>query len=86
MNGQHNAIPKSDTKQHFSFIGVIQWFTNACKRIPNDLIAIIGRFSIAAIFWQSGQTKVEGFVIDFISGNFQPGWPSFSDSTLELFQ
>jgi len=30
-------------------------------RIPHDLIALIARLSIAAVFWQSGQTKVEGF-------------------------
>jgi len=30
-------------------------------RIPHDLIALIARVSIAAVFWQSGQTKVEGW-------------------------
>ncbi|GAB4065513.1 DoxX family protein [Ancylobacter sonchi] len=30
-------------------------------RIPHDLIALIARISIAAVFWQSGQTKVEGW-------------------------
>jgi len=29
--------------------------------VPNDLIALIARLSIAAVFWQSGQTKVEGW-------------------------
>ena len=29
--------------------------------IPHDLIALIARLSIAAVFWQSGQTKVEGW-------------------------
>ena len=30
-------------------------------RIPNDVIALIARLSIAAVFWQSGQTKLEGW-------------------------
>ena len=34
------------------------------EKIPYSLIAFIARFSIAAVFWKSGQTKVEGFAID----------------------
>jgi putative oxidoreductase len=56
------------------------------SRIPDSLIALIGRFSIAAIFWKSGQTKVEGFAIDLVSGDFQFGWPHLSESALELFR
>ncbi|HRE15660.1 MAG TPA: DoxX family protein [Rhodocyclaceae bacterium] len=56
------------------------------ERIPDTLIALIGRFSIAAIFWKSGQTKIEGFAVDLISGEFQLGWPRLSDSALALFQ
>lgn len=33
------------------------------ERIPHDLIALIARLSIAGVFWQSGQTKVEGFMV-----------------------
>lgn len=36
---------------------------SAFERIPNDLIAFIARFSIAAVFWQSGQTKVDGWML-----------------------
>ena len=56
------------------------------SRIPDSLIALIGRFSIAAIYWKSGQTKIEGFAIDIVSGEFQFGWPHLSDSALELFR
>lgn len=56
------------------------------ERIPNTLIAFIARFSIAAVFWNSGQTKVEGFVVNLVSGEFKLGWPSLSDSALALFQ
>ncbi|SHE84117.1 DoxX family protein [Thermomonas hydrothermalis] len=56
------------------------------SRIPHSLIALLGRFSIAAVFWQSGQTKVEGFAVDLLTGQFQLGWPHLSDSALALFR
>jgi putative oxidoreductase len=56
------------------------------ERIPNTLIGFIARFSIAATFWNSGQTKVQGFVVNLVSGEFTLGWPSLSDSALALFQ
>lgn len=56
------------------------------ERIPNTLIAFVARFSIAAVFWNSGQTKVQGFVVNLVSGEFKLGWPSLSDSALALFQ
>lgn len=54
--------------------------------IPDWLIAAIGRFSIAAVFWKSGQTKVQGFAIDLIGGEFHLGWPRLSDSAIDLFK
>lgn len=56
------------------------------ERIPHDAIALLARFSIAAVFWQSGQTKIEGFALDIVAGTFSPGWPRLSDSALALFQ
>ncbi len=58
----------------------------ALQRIPDDLIALLGRFSIAAIFWKSGQTKVQGFAIDIVNGEFQLGLPQLSDSVMALFR
>lgn len=55
-------------------------------RIPNTLVAFVARFSIAAVFWNSGQTKVEGLVINIVSGQFMLGWPRLSDSAVALFQ
>ena len=55
-------------------------------RIPHSLIAFIARFSIAAVFWNSGQTKVQGFAINLVNGEFTLGWPQLSDSVLSLFQ
>lgn len=55
-------------------------------RIPDGAIALLARFSIAAIFWKSGQTKVQGFALDIVSGEFQFGWPRLSDSVVDLFR
>ncbi len=54
--------------------------------IPDSLIALLGRFSIAAIFWKSGQTKIQGFAIDIVSGEFRLGLPQLSDSVVGLFR
>ena len=54
--------------------------------IPDSLIALLGRFSIAAVFWKSGQTKVEGFAIDLVEGRFTLGIPHFSESAIDLFR
>jgi putative oxidoreductase len=56
------------------------------ERIPNSLIALLARFSIAAVFWNSGQTKIQGLVLNFVSGDFVLGWPRLSDSALYLFE
>jgi len=66
--------------------GLLQAFIALCSRIPESLIAFVGRFSIAAVFWKSGQTKVEGFVIDIVSGDVRLGWPHLSDSVIPLFK
>ena len=63
-------------------IGLIGWF----QRIPNSLLALLARFSIAAVFWNSGQTKVEGLAVNIVNGEFALGWPRLSDSALALFQ
>jgi putative oxidoreductase len=54
--------------------------------IPESAIALLARFSIAAVFWKSGQTKVEGFAIDLVEGQFQFGWPRLSASAVDLFR
>jgi putative oxidoreductase len=56
------------------------------NKIPHSLIAFLGRFSIAAVFWQSGQTKVEGFAIDLVHGVFDVGVPHLSESAVDLFR
>lgn len=44
----------------------------ALDSIPNDLIAVIARLSIAGVFWRSGETKLDGW--------------SVSDSAIYLFE
>lgn len=56
------------------------------ERIPHSLIAFIARFSIAAVFWNSGQTKIAGLVINIFNGEFVLGWPRLSDSAVALFR
>ena len=57
-----------------------------CARIPHSLIALVARFSIAAVFWKSGQTKIEGLAIDIVEGRFSLGWPRLADSAVALFR
>lgn len=64
----------------------MQAFQALCERIPHSLIALLGRFSLAAVFWKSGQTKIEGFALDLVGWEFQFGWPRLAESTIPLFQ
>ncbi|MGB7290027.1 MAG: DoxX family protein [Candidatus Macondimonas sp.] len=64
----------------------IGWIIAILSRIPDSLIAVIGRFSIAAVFWLSGQTKIEGLAIDLVQGQFSLGIPRLSDNAVTLFQ
>lgn len=83
MNTSVASTPNTPSSPLASLVsGLIALFSH----IPHSLIALLGRFSIAAIFWKSGQTKIEGFVVDIVSGDFQFGWPHLSDSALELFR
>jgi putative oxidoreductase len=56
------------------------------SRIPNDWMALLGRFSIAAVFWLSAQTKVDGFALNIVYGEWELGWPRLSDSVVDLFR
>ena len=57
-----------------------------CARVPDAWIALLGRFSVAAIFWKSGQTKIQGFSLDIVSGEFQFGMPRLADAVVDLFR
>lgn len=66
--------------------GLVRWAIGLAEWIPDSLIALLGRFSIAAVFWKSGQTKVQGFAIDIVGGEFHFGMPQLSDSVVALFR
>lgn len=65
---------------------LLQGIHRAMGRLPNTLLAFIARFSIAAVFWKSGQTKIEGLAIDIVSGEFTLGLPRLSDNAVFLFK
>jgi putative oxidoreductase len=67
-------------------VQLIKWLIGLFERTPYWLNALLGRFSIAAVFWKSGQTKVQGFALDILSGEFQVGMPQLSDSAVYLFE
>jgi putative oxidoreductase len=81
------------TSQDTGPVGIIYRLADMLKglyqlmgRMPNTMLAVIARFSIAAVFWKSGQTKIEGLVIDIVSGNFTLGVPRLSDNAIFLFK
>ena len=79
------ALARPSTGNSSMLVKLVQNVILLFERIPHSLIALLGRFSVASIFWQSGQTKIQGLVIDLIGGEFQMGWPRLSDSALYLF-
>lgn len=56
------------------------------ERIPHGLIALLARIGLGATFWLSGQSKIEGFVLDPIGLQAEFGWPRVSEGALDLFR
>ena len=65
---------------------LLQGIYRLMGELPNSVLAFIARFSIAAVFWKSGQTKIEGFAIDIVNRDFTLGWPHLSDNAVFLFR
>lgn len=85
MNVNHDQInPVASSPSRATML--IQRLISMFGCIPDSLIFLVGRFSIAAIFWKSGQTKIEGLAIDLVNGEFQLGWPRLSSSAVDLFK
>jgi putative oxidoreductase len=59
---QSQAIATADQPGIIS--GVVQRLFALFGAIPHSVIALVARLSIAAVFWQSGQTKVDGFMLN----------------------
>ncbi|NDP38481.1 MAG: DoxX family protein [Rhodoferax sp.] len=66
--------------------GLVHQFIRIGEHIPNSLVAFVARFSIAAVFWKSGQTKIQGLALDIVGGEFTLGCPRLSDSVVQLFR
>lgn len=58
----------------------------AFARIPHAFIALLARVSLAVTFWVSGQTKIEGLVLDPIGWTAEFGVPRLSAGAVELFR
>jgi len=86
MNSNHGVADAQPARSTSQAIKLIQRLVSILGCIPDSLIAALGRFSIAAVFWKSGQTKIEGLAIDLVNGDFQLGLPRLSDSALALFR
>jgi putative oxidoreductase len=56
------------------------------RLLAHEAIAWMARIGLASTFWLSGQTKIEGMVLDPLGLQLQLGWPRISESALELFR
>jgi putative oxidoreductase len=65
---------------------LIETAHRAFAMIPESAVALLARFSLAGVFWKSGQTKVEGLSIDLVEGRLQLGWPRLSANAVDLFR
>lgn len=68
-----------------ALVRLTQQLVDTLSHLPHSLTALLARFSIAAVFWQSGQTKIQGFAINLVDGTFELGMPSLAPFTLALF-
>ncbi|GAC1412614.1 MAG: DoxX family protein [Burkholderiaceae bacterium] len=64
----------------------VAWTIQMFERLPISPIAFLARFSIAAVFWKSGQTKIDGLSIDLIAGQFHLGVPHLTRQAIMLFR
>ena len=67
-------------------LGLLERGRKLLESTPYSAVALLARFGIAMTFWQSGQTKVEGFVVDPIGGQFMLGIPHLAPGTVDLFR
>jgi putative oxidoreductase len=86
MNTLAKTLNSSPSKGTSTLTGLMRRFVVLCSRIPHWPIAFLARFSIAAVFWKSGETKIQGFAVDLINGEFMLGSPRLSESALALFR
>jgi len=80
------AAPGGSTSSWVRLVRLVTSAIDLFSRIPHSFIALLARLSIASVFWASGQTKVQGFVVNIFTGEVQLGWPRLADSVVDLFQ
>src|ERR1700736_4485136 len=54
-------LPATHPENPSALIGAMRAVIAVLDRIPQSLISLAARIFPAAVFWMSGQTKVEGF-------------------------
>ncbi len=54
--------------------------------VSDSALLLLARIALASVFWLSGQTKIDGFAINIVSGQFMFGWPEIKDATFYLFE
>lgn len=86
MNTHTDTLTATRNTGAGSLPGLIKRVIGIMEHIPNTLLALVARFSIAAVFWKSGQTKIQGFAVDIVNGEFTLGLPRLSDSVVDLFR
>lgn len=82
----HTSVIPAGPARDSTGAGLLVAVNRAFDRIPHSVLALLARLGIALTFWTSGQTKVEGLVLDPIGANVSLGWPNMSDMALELFR
>lgn len=85
MSTNASSLPPPSSPAESRLHALVLAIVGLFERILHSLVAFIARFSIAAVFWNSGQTKVENFAINIVNGEFALGWPQLSDSAVALF-
>ncbi|HSP26605.1 MAG TPA: DoxX family protein, partial [Saliniramus sp.] len=59
-----NTLEARDTRPAgMSIPGLVATSIAMMERLPHSLVALTARIFPAAVFWQSGRTKVDGFAL-----------------------
>jgi putative oxidoreductase len=63
-NPAHHRPRRGKTRRRSMWlINLLERGRSLAERIPYSIVALVARFAAASVFWRSGQTKVEGFMI-----------------------
>jgi len=66
---------------------LVSWLIDLFARIPHSVLALLGRLAIGLVFWNSGQTKLEGYQLCVPGLScFKANPFSLGESTFVLFE